>query len=150
MIKNLRLNRQYADFENQNSPSQIERRKAMILIRKVFPIILMAAFMFPVFLTDAGAQDSVRQGEKSLCKIGDVMRRVEVHYYAEDKPVPCEVHYYKDTEEPGEDKVLWRAENEVGFCENKLTAFVGDLTGFGWYCESEGDIPPSLQLDETN
>lgn len=120
----------------------------MILIRKVFPIILMVALMFPVFLTDAVAQDSVRQGEKSLCKIGDVVRRVEVHYYEEDKSVPCEVRYYKDTENPGVDETLWRAESEVGFCENKLTAFVGDLTGFGWYCESEGDIPPSLMDDK--
>ena len=119
----------------------------MILIRKVFPIVIMVVLMFPVFVTDAMGQDFYRQGEKSLCKIGDVMRRIEIHYYENDKAVPCEVHYYKDTEEPGEDRILWRAENEVGFCENKMTAFVGYLTGFGWYCESEGDIPPALQLD---
>jgi hypothetical protein len=118
----------------------------MILIRKVFPIVLMVVFMFPGFLTDAMGQESIRQGEKSLCKVGDVMRRIEIQYYGQES-VPCEVHYYKDTEEPGEDRVLWRAENETGYCENKMNAFVGELTGFGWYCESAGDIPPALDSE---
>ncbi len=121
----------------------------MILIRKVFPIILMVVFMFPGFLTDAMGEDSVRQGDKSLCKIGDVMRRIEIQYYDEQNSVPCEVHYYKETEEPGADRMLWRADNETGFCENKMNAFVGELTGFGWYCESEGDLP-SLNPSEGN
>jgi len=103
--------------------------------------------MLPGFLTDALGQESIHQGEKSLCKIGDVMRRIEIQYYGEDKSVPCEVHYYKDTENPGEDQVLWRAENETGYCENKMNAFVGDLTGFGWYCESEGDMPSAIQSE---
>jgi hypothetical protein len=128
-------------------PDEIKRRKAMILFRKVFSIMIMASFMLPCVLTNAFGDDAYRQGEKSLCSIGDVMRRVEVHYYENDKPVPCEVHYYKETEEPGEDRVLWRAESETGYCENKMTAFVGELTGFGWFCESEGDIPPALQLE---
>lgn len=122
----------------------------MILIRKVFLIMILATFMLPCILTNAFGDDVYRQGEKALCSIGDVMRRVEVHYYENDKPVPCEVHYYKETEEPGEDRVLWRAESETGYCENKMTAFVGELTGFGWYCESEGDIPPALQLGDTS
>lgn len=110
--------------------------------------MIMAALMLPGFLTDAIGQDSAyREGEKALCNIGDVMRRVEIHYYENDKTVPCEVHYYKDTEEPGEDRILWRAESETGYCENKMTGFVGELTGFGWFCESQGDIPPALELE---
>ncbi len=119
----------------------------MISIRKFFPVLIFVALIFPVFLSDASGQESIRQGGKSLCKVGDVLRRVEIHYYEQDKAVPCEVHYYKDTEEPGADQILWRAENETGFCENKMTAFVDELAGFGWYCESEGDIPPALQLE---
>jgi hypothetical protein len=122
----------------------------MILFRKVFPVMIMATFMLPCVLTNAFGDSAYRQGEKALCNIGDVMRRVEVHYYENDKPVPCEVHYYKETEEPGEDRVLWRADSETGYCENKMTAFVGELTGFGWYCESEGDIPPALQLEDSS
>ena len=123
----------------------------MILTRKVFPIMIMASLMLPGFLTDAiGQNTAYRQGDKALCNIGDVMRRVEVHYYGNEKAVPCEVHYYKDTEEPGEDRVLWRAESETGYCENKMTAFVDDLSGFGWYCESDADIPPSLQPEKNS
>jgi hypothetical protein len=121
----------------------------MILTRKVFPIMIMASLMLPGFLTDAIGQNSAyRQGDKALCNIGDINRRVEVHYYENEKAVPCEVHYYKDTEEPGEDRVLWRAESETGYCENKMTAFVGELTGFGWYCEEQGNNPPALQHEK--
>ena len=119
----------------------------MILIRKIFPFLIIVSFMFPGFLADAVGQESIRQGDKTLCKIGNIMRRVEIQYYEQEKAVPCEVHYYKDTEEPGTDRVLWRAEYETGFCENKMTAFVGKLSGLGWYCESEADIPPALQLE---
>jgi hypothetical protein len=112
-------------------------------IRKYFSFLIIVSFMVPGLLPEAQAQDYMRSGDKSLCKIGEVMRRVEVRYYEEEKQVPCEVHYYKDTEEPGEDRVLWRAENQADFCENKMSAFVDELTGLGWYCQSQMgmDIP---------
>ena len=48
--------------------------------------------------------------------------------------VPCEVHYYKDTEAPGEKQVLWSAAAQEGFCESKAQEFIAKLEGWGWDC----------------
>lgn len=71
------------------------------------------------------------------CAYGDLQRRVEiVHETA--VTVPCEVHYYKDTEQPGEREVLWRALNEEGYCEARAQAFVEQLQDWGWQCAMTG------------
>lgn len=67
------------------------------------------------------------------CTYGDLQRRVEV-LYETGVTVPCEVHYYKDTEAPGETQVLWRAMNEAGYCERMAENFIGKLKGMGWEC----------------
>lgn len=67
------------------------------------------------------------------CTIGDLQRRVEILYEAGGS-VPCEVHYYKDTETTGERQVLWRALNEVGYCERKAQEFIAKLEDMGWSC----------------
>jgi hypothetical protein len=56
------------------------------------------------------------------------------------------VHYYKDTEMPGEQQVLWTAENDASYCESKAMELVTKLEGWGWDCgqsmgnESEDEI----------
>ena len=45
---------------------------------------------------------------KYQCTLGDLVRRVEI-LTEPGLTVPCEVHYYKDTEAPGESQVLWSA-----------------------------------------
>ena len=60
------------------------------------------------------------------CTYGDLQRRVEIYYEA-GVTVPCEVHYYKDTEAPGEQQVLWRALNETGYCERKTEELLARL-----------------------
>ena len=107
----------------------------MILIRKIFPVLIMASFMFPGFLTNAVGQESMRPGDKSLCKNGKFQRSVQVQYYAQDKQVPCEVHYYKNAKQPDMGQVLWRAANEVGFCEKKMAVFLDELSDSGWDCQ---------------
>ncbi len=67
------------------------------------------------------------------CSHGDLKRRVEV-VYETGVTVPCEVHYYKDTEAPGEQQVLWRALKEEGYCEQKTQEFVRQLASWGWSC----------------
>jgi len=67
------------------------------------------------------------------CSQGDLQRRVEI-VYETGVTVPCEVHYYKDTEAPGERQVLWRAQMQEGYCEEKTEEFIRQLAGWGWNC----------------
>ena len=61
------------------------------------------------------------------------MRRVEI-LTEPGVPVPCEVHYYKDTEAPGEKRVLWSAQAQAGYCEDKVDGLLTKLEGLGWDC----------------
>ena len=65
--------------------------------------------------------------------------RVEI-YTEPGKTVPCEVHYFKDTEAPGESEVLWSAEAQAGFCEQKAAEFVAKLQGWGWQCGASAGV----------
>jgi len=77
------------------------------------------------------------------CTIGSLQRRVEILYEGAAS-VPCEVHYYKDTEAQGERQVLWRALNEEGYCERKAQEFIVQLEDMGWSCERHvAESPPS-------
>ena len=96
--------------------------------------------------TIATAQD----GPSYVCNNADLQRRVQV-IYEPGVTVPCEVHYYKDTEAPGESQVLWRALNEEGYCEAKAAEFASKLEGWGWDC-NEGAVPASApaEADDTD
>lgn len=76
--------------------------------------------------------------QKYRCTYGDLQRRVEI-LYETGVTVPCEVHYYKDTEAPGERQVLWRALNESGYCERMTEDFIAKLENLGWSCEQGDD-----------
>ena len=78
-------------------------------------------------------------GAQYQCTVGDLVRRVEIMYET-GMTLPCEVHYFKDTEAPGQSQVLWRAMNEQGYCENKVGAFIEKLESSGWTCTGE-DAP---------
>ena len=87
------------------------------------------------------------------CTQGDLVRRVEI-VYETGVTVPCEVHYYKDTEAPGETQVLWRALNQEGYCEAKTQEFITKLGSWGWDCTAaapaEGDDSQDLTPAEEN
>ena len=68
------------------------------------------------------------------CTLDNLQRRVVI-FYETGVTVPCEVHYFKDTEAPGETQVLWRALNEAGYCEKMADNFIGKLRDLGWSCE---------------
>jgi hypothetical protein len=70
---------------------------------------------------------------KYQCSYGELQRRVEI-LTEPGVTVPCEVHYYKDTEAPGETQVLWSAAAQEGFCESKAEEFIAKLEGWGWDC----------------
>ena len=88
------------------------------------------------------------------CTQGDLTRRVEI-VYETGVTVPCEVHYFKDTEAPGEQQVLWRALNEEGYCEAKTQDFIAKLGSWGWDCMQSGaaapaETPETVEGDDTD
>jgi len=85
---------------------------------------------------------------KYQCTHGDLTRRVEV-FTEPGVSVPCEVHYYKDTEAPGETQVLWSAQSQEGYCEQKADEFVAKLQGWGWNCGAGAapEAEPEVEAD---
>ena len=83
------------------------------------------------------------QGQTSYqCSFGELQRRVEI-LTEPGVSVPCEVHYYKDTEAPGDKQVLWSAGSQEGFCESKTEEFIAKLEGWGWDCGDGGEAAPA-------
>ena len=68
------------------------------------------------------------------CTMGDLVRRLEINYPQSPKTLPCHVVYYKDVEEPNQEKVLWRAQNDASYCETKADGMIDDLVQLGWQC----------------
>ena len=106
--------------------------------------LLLAALVLP--LVSLGQETTSYQ-----CKTGDLTRRVEI-VYETGVTVPCEVHYYKDSEAPGDMQVLWRALNEAGYCEARTSEFVSKLEGMGWDCGASAIETPAddaIESDDT-
>ena len=82
---------------------------------------------------------ALAQGTETQCTYGDMVRRVVI-MSEPGVSVPCEVHYYKDTEAPGEDQVLWSASSQEGYCEEKAAGLVSKLEDWGWSCAA-GEAP---------
>ncbi len=109
-------------------------------------LTILAAAALPGF---AIAQDA----SNYECSHGELKRRVEI-VYETGVTVPCEVHYYKDTEAPGERQVLWRALQQEGYCEEKTREFVTKLGSWGWTCTQASSAAPeepatSEEADDT-
>ena len=85
---------------------------------------------------------------KYQCTHGDLVRRVEI-YTEPGVTVPCEVHYFKDTEAPGETEVLWSAQSQADYCAQKAAEFVAKLQGWGWDCGAS-DVAPVADPDQAD
>ena len=94
-------------------------------------VLVLMATLVPTLAT---AQDA----NKYQCTYGDMQRRVEIATEP-GVEVPCSVHYFKDTEAPGEQQVLWSAERDPNYCRNKAAEFVAKLEGWGWDCGTGAD-----------
>jgi hypothetical protein len=103
-----------------------------------------------IFLTFSGL--AFAQGAETQCTYGDMVRRVVI-MTEPGVSVPCEVHYFKDTEAPGEDQVLWSASQQAGYCEEKAAGLVAKLEGWGWDCgatePAEAPEAPEAPADTT-
>lgn len=84
--------------------------------------------------------------EKFQCTYGEMTRRVEILHEAAQS-VPCEVHYYKDTENPGSDEVLWSASSDGSYCETKTLEFIAKLESMGWDCGQAASAGP-METDQ--
>lgn len=98
---------------------------------KLRTVIVLATTLLPFV---AVAQEA----NQYQCSFGDMQRRVEIS----SEPgveVPCSVHYFKDTEMPGEQQVLWSADNDPTYCRSKAMELVAKLEGWGWDCGQGAD-----------
>lgn len=106
----------------------------------------MILFLMALLLSSAAA---AQESGKYQCTFGDMQRRVEI-VTEPGVEVPCSVHYFKDTEAPGEQQVLWSAENDGNYCRTKAMEFAQKLEEWGWNC-GQGDEPATEDdaADET-
>ncbi len=102
-------------------------------------LAFVAALILPVLTV---AQDQ----QKYQCTFGELARRVEI-FSEPGMAVPCEVHYYKDTEAPGERQVLWRAQNDAAYCSSKTQEFIAKLEDMGWNCGQAAEADESEEPD---
>ena len=70
-----------------------------------------------------------QENQATHCQLGDAVRVIEV-VYPQATALPCEVQYSKD----GVTNVLWRANAEAGYCEQKAAEFAEKQRGWGWNC----------------
>ena len=85
------------------------------------------------------------------CSFGDLDRRLVI-VSEPGVSVPCEVHYYKEDESPGEHQVLWRATNEAGYCERQADQFKQKLIEWGWTCTDRPApaAPPAAPAEDSS
>lgn len=100
-----------------------------------FLFVVLGVMVAPVY---------AQENSEFECTLGELTRRVLI-MHEPGVSVPCEVHYYKDTEAPGERQVLWRALNEAGYCEAKTSEFVTMLSGMGWNCAAISGPQPAVE-----
>jgi len=112
---------------------------------------MRTTFLMAALILAAPGLAVAQDAGKYKCTYGDMVRRVEI-LTEPGVPVPCEVHYYKDTEAPGDKQVLWSAQAQIGYCEEKTQAFVAKLESWGWDCgqaaEAEGETPAEEPAEE--
>jgi len=110
-------------------------------MKKTLMVFGMTLFPLVLFAQDQG---------KYQCSIDELTRRVEI-LHEPGVAVPCEVHYFKDTEMPGEVQVLWRAATEAGYCEAKAAELIQKLESMGWTCwEPSSGTDDAMDADDTD
>ncbi len=83
-------------------------------------------------------QDSPHPGEttgakETVCKQDTRVRKVLLT--TGEDGLACKVSYLKESEAPGEEKVLWSAKQKADYCQGQAVAFVEKLKAMGWACE---------------
>jgi hypothetical protein len=102
------------------------------MMRSRCPGLVMATLGLIVVSTLAGQAAS----EESRCQRGDLVRRIELRVADDADRLPCQVVYWKDQESPGEPRVPWRANSDLGFCIAKAREMIDGLQSAGWTCDA--------------
>lgn len=72
------------------------------------------------------------------CRNNDLVREIVVEY-PQGGALPCRVVYKKQTE-GAEDKELWSAINQQGYCIERAKEFADKVESWGWTCiERQGE-----------
>lgn len=82
-----------------------------------------------------GTPTATQSPSDYTCSMGDAKRTVRVAYEKEGVKVPCKVSYVRDVTS-GEEKVLYSASAEEGYCEKKASEFAEKLKTTGWSCST--------------
>jgi hypothetical protein len=75
------------------------------------------------------------EAKETVCRNGKNIRKVKLGFADIKTGSDCKVSYLKETEQPGDEKVLWNARNDAKFCQEHAQGFVEKLKGQGWSCE---------------
>jgi hypothetical protein len=81
----------------------------------------------------AGAWQTTSAAEFD-CRHGDLRRRVEVNTGDAVQDAACEVRYWRNASAPGDGEVLWRANQDLDFCDAKARDLLERLERGGWTC----------------
>ena len=93
----------------------------MTPIKRTLPILAIS-LLFPLSVS----------ADSWSCRHGNDVRELHIETPG-SSPVPCEVVYKKLTE-GAEDQVLWNAQNDGNYCEEKARGFIDKLGSWGWTC----------------
>lgn len=81
-----------------------------------------------MFLTIPGGANAASW----ICEQSNLIREINVERQTAN-PAPCSVVYNKDTEGKGS-SVLWTAQVDGAYCDEKADGLAQKLEGFGWTC----------------
>ena len=91
-------------------------------IKRTVQILILACFALPVSA----------YAESWSCSKSNDVREVHIER-STSAPVPCQVLYKKQTEGV-EAQVLWNANNDATYCEEKALGLIAKLESEGWVC----------------
>lgn len=103
-------------------------------------IIQIAAVLLGFITLNAMSAET----QSTTCHFGKNTRLIEVAY-PEGTETPCEVRYTKN----GQTSVLWRAQAELGYCEEKAAAFIEKQENWGWQCEQKQSTPKKTENESS-
>ena len=103
-------------------------------MKNYLPAILLGLFSLPLSATQ-NTNAAELEFTSAVCTNKGKTRSINVTYEDPQKKNNCKVIYHKETENPGNEQVLWTAKVEYNYCQTKAKDFVARLEGWGWNCK---------------